>query len=153
MNKKEAAQLLDLIKLSYPAAYRDMDGNWMMATINMWQMSFKDVPYFVIEQAFNHHRMVSKFPPSVAEIAENLRKIHFEANQLADIQRTMDNREKEAMYRRIEECTKDYRNWPDMGMAGTFLVGNRIGGNQNAGAPGDRLDRTDRLPLLDAGGR
>lgn len=151
MNKKEAAQLLDLIKLSYPAAYRDMDGNRMMATINMWAMSFPNVPYLVIEQAFNQHRMVSKFPPTVAEIAEHLRKIHYEAGQLAGIQRQIGNREKERMYRQIEDCTSGYRDWPNMGINGAGSMGLMIGGNQNAGTSGDRLDRADRIPFLASG--
>lgn len=151
MNRKEAAQLLDLIKLSYPAAYRDMDGNWMMATINMWCMSFSDIPYFVIEQAFNKHRMVSKFPPTVAEIAEHLRKIHYEAGQLADIQRQIGNRDKEKIYRQIEDCTSGYRDWPNMGINGVGSLGLMIGGNQNDGTSGDRLDRADRISLLDSG--
>lgn len=85
MTKKEAAMLLDLIKLSYPTAYRDMDGTWKVATINMWASSFPDVPYPIIEQAFNHYRMTSKFPPTVAEMVEELRHIHYQAVELANI--------------------------------------------------------------------
>ena len=57
MNKKEAAMLLTLIKLSYPQAYRDYDDSWKKATIHMWESSFRDVPYAIIEQGFNHYRM------------------------------------------------------------------------------------------------
>ena len=70
MDKGEAAKLLSLIKLSYPTAYRDIDRETANATVNMWQMSFPDVPYPIMEQAFNHFRMVSKFPPTVAEMVE-----------------------------------------------------------------------------------
>ena len=72
MNKPEATKLLALIKIAYPAAYRDMDEASKKATVNMWQMSFPDVPYPIMEQAFNHFRMVSKFPPTVAEMVEEL---------------------------------------------------------------------------------
>ena len=41
----------------------------------MWQMSFPDVPYPIMEQAFNHFRMASKFPPTVAEMVEELKKV------------------------------------------------------------------------------
>ena len=51
MNKTEATKLLALIKIAYPTAYRDMDDASKVATVNMWQMSFPDVPYPIMEQA------------------------------------------------------------------------------------------------------
>ena len=59
MNKQEAVKLLALIKVAYPTAYRDMDDATKKATVSMWQMSFPDIPYPIMEQAFNHFRMVS----------------------------------------------------------------------------------------------
>ena len=81
MNKQEAVKLLALIKIAYPTAYRDMDDESKKATVNMWQMSFPDVPYPIMEQAFNHFRMVSKFPPTVADIVEALRHIYYHATE------------------------------------------------------------------------
>ena len=40
MNKQEATQLLALIKVAYPTAYRDLDAATKKATVNMWAMSF-----------------------------------------------------------------------------------------------------------------
>ena len=80
MNKAEAAQLMALIKVAYPMSYRDVDRDTTIATVNMWAMSFPDVPYPIMEQAFNHFRMVSKFPPTVAEMVLELRSIYPYAN-------------------------------------------------------------------------
>ena len=77
MNKQEAIRLLALIKVAYPTAYKDMDQASKQATVNMWHMSFSDVPYPIMEQAFNHFRMVSKFPPTVAEMVEELKGIYY----------------------------------------------------------------------------
>lgn len=152
MNKKEAAQLLTLVKLSYPASYRDMDDEWMKATINMWAMSFQDVPYSIMEQGFNHYRMNHKFPPTVAEMVEELRYIHNLAWQCVDIQRLLGNGPAVEHYKAIMAVTDRYRKYdvgaPNLGGLQGLLIG---GGYDAAGASGDRMDREDRISLLDAG--
>lgn len=115
MNKQEAAKLLSLIKLSYPTAYRDIDKETANATVNMWQMSFSDMPYPIMEQAFNHFRMVSKFPPTVAEMVEELRRIYFEAVEGAMIHKGLGNQELVDQYRMVMAYTARYKNTDNLG--------------------------------------
>ena len=115
MNNQEAAKLLSLIKLSYPTAYRDIDKVTATATVNMWQMSFPDVPYPIMEQAFNHFRMVSKFPPTVAEMVEEIRGIYFQATESALVQKALGNEEGVRQYRAIMECTARYKDNKHLG--------------------------------------
>ena len=115
MNKQEAAKLLSLIKLSYPTAYRDIDKETANATVNMWQMSFSDMPYPIMEQAFNHFRMVSKFPPTVAEMVEELRRIYFEAVEGAMIHKGLGNQELVDQYRLVMAYTARYKNTDNLG--------------------------------------
>ena len=110
MNKTEAAKLLALIKVAYPNAYRDMDKEMANATVNMWTVSFPDVPLEVMEQAFGHHKMVSKFPPTVAEMVEELKEIHQQAQDGILVHRAVGNREMEYAFRQIAECTRRYKN-------------------------------------------
>lgn len=110
MTKKEAAMLLDLIKLSYPSSYRGMDDQWQLATINMWQMSFPDVPYPIMEQAFNQFRMISKFPPTVAEMVAELKNIYNQALENALVCKSIGNEELSRQYRAIMDATARYRN-------------------------------------------
>ena len=93
MTKREAAQLLALIKLSYPTAYRDLDEVTRDATINMWYGSFPDVPYPLMEQAFNRYRMSNKFLPTIAEMVEELRHLHYQAMEQVTIQQMLGNNE------------------------------------------------------------
>ena len=79
MNRTEAIKLLALIKVAYPTAYRDADKETQLATVNMWQKTFPDVPYVVMEMAFDHFRRVSKFPPTVAEMYEELNRLYYAA--------------------------------------------------------------------------
>lgn len=154
MNKVEAAKLLELITLSYPNAYRGMEDAWKKATINMWQMSFPDMPYPIMEQAFNHYRMTSKFPPTVAEMVEELKHIYFQATEGALIHKGLGNQEAVEQYRLVMAYTARYKDTDNLGGLNIGSLQGRIGGGDDVrrlGASRNRLDREDRLSLLDAG--
>ena len=153
MNKQEATQLLALIKVAYPTAYRDMDAATKKATVNMWAMSFPDVPFPIMEQALNHFRMTSKFPPTVAEMVEELKEIHNQATECALIHKNMGNEELVKQFRAIMDYTYRYKDSSNFGLQLGNLTKLLSGGDYYAGTPGDRLDRENRLPLLDAGER
>ena len=74
MNRKETNQLLALFRLAYPMAYRDISEKTRAATLNMWQSTFDTVPYSLMERAFDGYRMEHKYPPTVAEMVEALKK-------------------------------------------------------------------------------
>ena len=154
MTKKEAAKLLELITLSYPNAYKGMADAWKVATINMWSNSFPDVPYPIVEQAFNHYRMTNKFPPTVAEIVEELKGVYYEALEKASVHRTMGNRELVSCYREIMQYTERYAkgNVGGLNIDNLLPVLNGGEGYERLGTSRNRLDREDRLSLLDAGG-
>ena len=80
MTREETIKFLAMIKVAYPTAFRDMDNDTKHATINMWHSTFPDTPFFIIEMAFDHFRKVSKFPPTVAEMHEELRGIYTKAS-------------------------------------------------------------------------
>ena len=129
MDKYEAAMLLELIKLSYPAAYRGMEDKWKIATINMWASSFPDVPYPIIEQAFNHYRMSHKFPPTVAEMVEELRHIYYEATEGAMVSKGLDNQEMVDRYRMVMAYTARYKDTDNLGGLNINSLPRMIGGN------------------------
>ena len=79
MNREESIKLLALIKVAYPTAYKDMDNASKQATVNMWQTTFPNVPYQIMEMAFNRFRMASKFPPTIAEMCEELKHLHWKS--------------------------------------------------------------------------
>jgi hypothetical protein len=154
MNKQEAAKLLSLIKLSYPTAYRDIDRETANATVNMWQMSFPDMPYPIMEQAFNHFRMVSKFPPTVAEMVEELKKIYWQATEGALIHKGLGNVEAVDQYRMVMAYTARYTKTDDLGGLNIDRLPALNGGEDNVqrlGASRGDLRTEDRLPFLDAG--
>ena len=152
MTKQEAAKLLSLIKLSYPTAYRDIDKETANATVMMWASSFPDVPYVIMEQAFNHFRMVSKFPPTVAEMVEELKHIHYQATELALVNKSFGNEAEVRQFQAIMEVTSRYKNLDNFW--GRLQNCNLLGGVsdvQRLGASGDRMGNENRLPFLEAG--
>lgn len=151
MNRQEAAKLLSLMKLSYPQSYRDIDRQTAAATVNMWASTFSHVPYPVAERAFDRFRLRSKFPPTVAEIAEELRKMYFEAENAAFAHRALGNEQMVRHLWGIMACTEGFaRQRAALPMTeGGKPENDKMG---SAGASRDRLGPADGLPLLDAGG-
>ena len=152
MNKQEAIQLLALIKVAYPTAYRDMDQASKLATVNMWAGSFPDVPYPIMEQAFNHFRMASKFPPTVAEMVDELKHIHYQATECALLNKTMGNDEEVKRYKAIMDIPYRYKNSSNLGLQLSSLPNLLIGGErdvQRLGTPRDYEMPQDRLSIVD----
>ena len=81
MTLEESIKLLALIKLAYPNSYKDIDKDTQLATINMWQRAFENVSFTIMELALDHFVKASKFPPTIADMCEELRNTHYEALQ------------------------------------------------------------------------
>ena len=79
MNKEEATKFLAIIKIAYPKAYRNMDNDSIIATINMWHNTFADTPYPIMELALDHFRKTSEFEPTVAGIYKELKTLYYAA--------------------------------------------------------------------------
>ena len=126
--------LLNLIKLSYPAAYRDMDDKWKIATINMWASSFPEVPYPIIEQAFNHYRMTHKFPPTVAEMVDELQSLYYQALEQCSIQKLLENHEGVKQCMTIMSLTQQYKDTYHLGGLDMSRVQGMMGGDGNGQA-------------------
>ena len=110
MNREESIKLLALIKVAYPTAYKDMDNASKQATVNMWQTTFQETPYPIMEMAFNRFRMASKFPPTVAEMCEELKHLYWQATEDAVVAASLGQKERVGTYEWIMSQTSRYRN-------------------------------------------
>lgn len=93
MTIEESKKFLALIKVAYPSAYKDIDRDSALATVNMWQRDFPSVPFDIMGMAFDRFRKKSKFPPTVADIYEELSGLYHSAVEYAlstDNQQTKD---------------------------------------------------------------
>ena len=139
MNREESIKLLALIKVAYPSAYKDMDKETKLATVNMWQTTFPSVPYPIMEMAFNRFRMVSKFPPTVAEMAEELVNVHYQALEEAMYAHSLGDKEGLGLYRGIMHITEPYKSgaYKDTSMASLREM---VAGGSLAGVLSDGKD-------------
>ena len=110
MNREESIKLLALIKVAYPTAYKDMDKETKLATVNMWQTTFPSVPYQIMEMAFNRFRMVSKFPPTVADMAEELVNVHYQALEGAMVSHNLGDMDGVYTYSEVMRITEPYKS-------------------------------------------
>ena len=106
MTREDAKKLLALIKVAYPNSYKDMDREFALATVNMWQSTFPEVPYVIMETAFNQFRKKSKFPPTVADMYEELKSLYYSAVESVT---SMENKQLKAAGKYIIEHTKNFK--------------------------------------------
>lgn len=132
MNREESIKLLALIKVAYPSAYKDMDKETKLATVNMWMITFPNVPYQIMVMAFERFRMVSKFPPTVAEMAEELVNIHYQALEGAMECHALGDKDSINLYSKIMRITEPYKSGsykdaPMMNLRGMLAGGSLAG--------------------------
>ena len=150
MNDQEAAKLLSLVKLSYPQSYRDMDRESAAATVRMWAASFESVPYAIMERAFDRYRMRSQYPPTVAELARELGRLYYHAEDAAFAHRQLGNETAVRQLRNLMACTECFakEKLPLVAHTRRELYDGQMG---SAGALRDRMGAADGLPQLSAG--
>ena len=111
MTKKEALQILAILKAAYPSSYNGMTKEEATGTVAVWCMQFADMPVEIVMMAVHKLISTNKFPPSVAEVKDKIQNIHWEAyDALTDHGRTpFLSDEAKAQYQRIYDATKDYK--------------------------------------------
>lgn len=112
MTKKEAAQILAILKAAYPNFYKDMTAEEAQGTVSVWSMQFANTPAEILLMALNKAISVNKFPPSIAEVKEKFSSIHWEAYEMINRHYTNKNLTDEefAYYKRIYDITQPYKH-------------------------------------------
>ena len=109
MTKKEALQVLAILKAAYPASYNGTKEE-AAGTVSVWCMQFADVPADIVLMAIHKLISTSKFPPTVAEVKSKIHSLHWEAySALSDAFRyNRISEETKAQYQRIYDLTEGY---------------------------------------------
>lgn len=129
MTKKEALQVLAILKAAYPASYNGTKEE-AAGTVSVWCMQFADVPADIVLMAIHKLISTSKFPPTVAEVKSKISALHWEAySALSDGMRyNRISEEEKAKYQRIYDLTEGYSGnreptLPEMIGGGRMLLG------------------------------
>lgn len=110
MTLEESIKLLALIKLAYPNSYKDIDKDTQLATVNMWHRALGSTQFPIVQMALEHYIKGSKFPPTIADIIEELRTAYYEAWQNVV---TLPEGKMRDLNRRIMEQTAQYTDRND----------------------------------------
>ena len=75
MTKADAARLIAVMIKAYPNSDKYKEAEDVKATVNLWATVFASDPAEIVELAMMKHIQISKWPPSIAEIRENMMEI------------------------------------------------------------------------------
>ena len=111
MNKKEALQILAVLRASYPSEYMNLSAEAAQGVVSVWSMQFADVPADIVLMALNKAVSVNHKTPSIAEVKDKMSTVHWEAYEM--LQRNYSTKalsdEEFACYKRIYEETRRYK--------------------------------------------
>lgn len=79
MTRDEAIKTLSILKAAYPNSYRGLTKEEANGTINIWAAQFVNIPFAVVSIAINKLISTNTFPPTVSEVKDRIRGLHWEA--------------------------------------------------------------------------
>ena len=84
MNISESAKLLALLAANYPHYYKNLSKTETSAVCKTWSDSFCDVPAPIVFEGIKQCIAYCKFPPTIAEVNEQITIMFFEASSLSN---------------------------------------------------------------------
>ena len=72
MQENDIKQLLTILKLNYPAAYRDMSAEDRRALVKLWMDAFGGLDIAIAGQALKNYIKADKYPPTIAGLQEQI---------------------------------------------------------------------------------
>ena len=72
MKENDIKQLLTILKLNYPATYRDMSIEDRRALVKLWFDAFGGLDVEVVGQALKNYIKGNKYPPTIAGLQEQI---------------------------------------------------------------------------------
>lgn len=85
MTRQEALKILAVLRVAYPNSYRGLDEDMASAMAGLWTSQFANMPYLVVSLAVERLISKSTFPPTIAEVNDELRSLWAEATTLLDM--------------------------------------------------------------------
>ena len=133
MTKKEAVQILAILKAAYPASYNGMTKEEASGTVAVWAMQFDTMPVEIVLMAIHKAIATNKFPPTVAEVKEKIKAIHWEAYDAITWKKEFLPANTLKQCEMIYNATSEYKYGNGHEPKINLLAGNHvlIGGNEN----------------------
>lgn len=78
MTKKEAAQILAILKAAYPNSYKNMTTDEANGTATIWSIQLGKFPANVVFIAINKWISKNPFPPAISEVIQQIDGLYWE---------------------------------------------------------------------------
>ena len=75
MTRQEALAVMAMLKTAYPTFYKNFNKEDISAAVNLWATMFSEEPIQVVTEAIKALMCTLKFPPTIADVKEKIRKI------------------------------------------------------------------------------
>lgn len=72
MQENDIKQLLTILKLNYPAAYRNMSAEDRRALVKLWMDAFGGLDVAIAGQALRNYIKANQYPPTIAGLQEQI---------------------------------------------------------------------------------
>lgn len=72
MEEKDIKQLLTVLRLNYPATYRDMSIEDRRALVRLWHDAFGDLDVTLVGQALKNYIKANEYPPTIAGLQRQI---------------------------------------------------------------------------------
>lgn len=111
MTRKEAAQLMAILKAAYPYSYKGLSEQEAMGVISVWACQFADIPADIVHMALQKAISTSRFPPTISEVKAKVTSIYWEARELLNANEVCGTlpEETEKALQRICTVTREHR--------------------------------------------
>lgn len=112
MTSDETLAMLSILAAAYPNFYKKMSPEETEGVTLVWSVQFADVPADIVYMALQKAIGSCKFPPSIKEVKDKIRELHWEAYDVVSaygIEKALNPTALED-YRRIYEATKSFKH-------------------------------------------
>jgi len=111
MNKKEALQVLAILKAGFPNHYKNLTKEDAQGIVSFWALQFANDPADIVLMALNKVASGKEFPPTVSEVKKKIEALHWEAYEQIERHSRRKNLSDEelATYKRIYKATERYK--------------------------------------------
>ena len=111
MNRKEAVQVLAILKASYPNSYKNLSQEDAQGIVGVWSVQFANIPADIVLMALNKAVGENDFPPTIAEVKRKICSIHNEVYDVIERHHRMNNLTDAELenYKRIYKATEKYK--------------------------------------------
>lgn len=111
MTKKEALQVLAILKAAYPDKFYGVTEKDALGIVTVWAVQFADMSADIVLMAVNKWISSNNKVPTVADIKGKIETIHWEAYDIICQEHRMKNlsEDKKNLYKRIYKETENFK--------------------------------------------